>query len=148
MSALSPHGCRLCMVVDLLPSSSWSPVWAPLFWWFLTRDCSFCTTQSVITPCYESQHSGVVCQLKMLCHGKWSISFVNVMLLCFSFIKENDQSCQSQTMKILLVYSQDDPVDPVDVALVIDGAEVLTKCENKTKACLLLMGLICALNLQ
>ncbi|KAL2093349.1 hypothetical protein ACEWY4_010661 [Coilia grayii] len=71
-------------------------------------------------------------------------SFVNVML-CFSLIKENDQSSQSQAMKILLVYSQD---DPVDVALAIDGAEVLSKCRNKTNACILLMGLIYALNLE
>ncbi|KAG5271941.1 hypothetical protein AALO_G00185920 [Alosa alosa] len=62
--------------------------------------------------------------------------------------QENDRSSQSQTMKVLLVYSQDDPVDPVDVALVIDGTEVLTKLENKTKACILLMGLIYALNLE
>lgn len=68
--------------------------------------------------------------------------------MCFFLFKDNDRSCQSQTMKILLVYSQDDPVDPVDVALVIDGSEVLTKCGNKTKACILLMGLIYALNLQ
>lgn len=44
--------------------------------------------------------------------------------MCFSLIKEKDRSSQSQTMKILLVYSQDDPVDPVDVALAVDGAEV------------------------
>ncbi|XP_060777576.1 uncharacterized protein LOC132886660 isoform X1 [Neoarius graeffei] len=62
--------------------------------------------------------------------------------------QENDRSSQSQTVKILLVYTQDDPVDPVDVVLAIDGAEVLTKCGSKTKACILLMGLIYALNLE
>ncbi|KAK3570498.1 hypothetical protein QTP86_020071, partial [Hemibagrus guttatus] len=37
--------------------------------------------------------------------------------------------------------------EPVDVTIVIEGIQVISGCGNKTKACMLLMGLIYALNL-
>ncbi|KAG9269204.1 hypothetical protein AMEX_G16207 [Astyanax mexicanus] len=65
------------------------------------------------------------------------------------------QDCQNghedytdQTMKVLVTHSAIAEDDPVDVSIVIEGIQVLKGCGNKTKACMLLMGLIYALNLQ
>lgn len=37
---------------------------------------------------------------------------------------------------------------PADVSIVIEGNQVLTGCGNQANACMLLMGLIYALNLE
>ncbi|XP_062331178.1 uncharacterized protein LOC134031520 [Osmerus eperlanus] len=50
-------------------------------------------------------------------------------------------------LKVLVVHAATDE-DPVDVSIIIEGNEVLTKCDNTAKACTLLMGLLYALNLE
>lgn len=62
--------------------------------------------------------------------------------------QEEDRYLNPQTLKILLVHSPVDQVDPVDIAISVDGTEVLTDIENKWKACVLLMGVIYALDLK
>ncbi|KAL7851995.1 hypothetical protein SRHO_G00084140 [Serrasalmus rhombeus] len=65
------------------------------------------------------------------------------------------QDCQSehedhtdQTMKVIVIHDAMSEDDPADVFVVIEGIQVLKGCGNKTKACVLLMGLIYALNLE
>ncbi|XP_059202021.1 uncharacterized protein LOC131981650 [Centropristis striata] len=53
-----------------------------------------------------------------------------------------------QTMKVLVIHNPIAEVDPADVSIVIEGDKVLNGCGNRTKACMLLMGLIYALNLE
>ncbi|XP_067105521.1 uncharacterized protein [Osmerus mordax] len=50
-------------------------------------------------------------------------------------------------LKVLVLHAATDE-DPVDVSIIIEGNEVLTKCDNTAKACTLLMGLLYALNLE
>lgn len=50
-------------------------------------------------------------------------------------------------MKILVIHNPTAEEDPADISIVIEGNEVL-RCENRSKACMLLMGVIYALNLQ
>ncbi|KAI5608180.1 hypothetical protein C0J50_12301, partial [Silurus asotus] len=62
---------------------------------------------------------------------------------------ENDEEGQAeQTMRVLLIHNPMADDDPVDVSIVIEGIQVISRCEYKTKACMLLMGLIYALNLE
>lgn len=51
-------------------------------------------------------------------------------------------------MKVLLIYNPTAEEGPSDVWVVIEGNKVLTGCGNKTTACILLMGLMYALNLE
>jgi len=53
-----------------------------------------------------------------------------------------------QTMKVLVIHNPTAEEDPADVSIVIEGNQVLNACGNRTKACMLLMGLIYALNLE
>lgn len=53
-----------------------------------------------------------------------------------------------QTMKVIVIHNVMAEEDPAEVSLVIEGNQVLTGCGNRTKACMLLMGLIYALNLE
>ncbi|XP_061565367.1 uncharacterized protein LOC133419892 [Cololabis saira] len=65
------------------------------------------------------------------------------------------QDCQDecedhtdQTMKVIVIHNVMAEEDPAEVSIVIEGIQVLTGCGNRTKACMLLMGLIYALNLE
>ncbi|KAL6463315.1 hypothetical protein MHYP_G00277060 [Metynnis hypsauchen] len=49
-------------------------------------------------------------------------------------------------LKILVIHGADGE-DPVDVSILLDGAEILPGCCNTAKACVLLLGPIYALNL-
>ncbi|KAF1388884.1 hypothetical protein PFLUV_G00067490 [Perca fluviatilis] len=53
-----------------------------------------------------------------------------------------------QTMKVLVVHNPAAEEDPADVLIVIEGNKVLNRCGYRTKACVLLMGLIYVLNLE
>ncbi|MEQ2314010.1 hypothetical protein AMECASPLE_007698 [Ameca splendens] len=53
-----------------------------------------------------------------------------------------------QTIKVLVIHNPIAEEDPTDVSVVIEGNRVLNGCGNQTKACMLLMGLIYALNLE
>ncbi|MEQ2234983.1 hypothetical protein ILYODFUR_036989 [Ilyodon furcidens] len=65
------------------------------------------------------------------------------------------QDCQGehedhtdQTMKVLVIHNPLAEKDPAEVSVVIEGNRVLNGCGNRTKACMLLMGLIYSLNLE
>lgn len=51
-------------------------------------------------------------------------------------------------MKLVVIHNPTVEEDPADVCVVIEGTKVLNNCGNRTTACILLMGLIYALNLQ
>lgn len=53
-----------------------------------------------------------------------------------------------QTMKVIVIHNVMAEEDPAEVSIVIEANQVLTGCGNRTKACMLLMGLIYALNLE
>ncbi|KAG7454001.1 hypothetical protein MATL_G00264080 [Megalops atlanticus] len=53
-----------------------------------------------------------------------------------------------QTMKVIVIHNLTAEEDPAEVSVVIDGNQVLSGCGNRAKACMLLMGLIYALNLE
>ena len=52
-----------------------------------------------------------------------------------------------QTMKVLVIHNPAGEENPAEVSIVIEGNQVHT-CGYRTKACVLLMGLIYALNLE
>lgn len=54
----------------------------------------------------------------------------------------------SHSVKVLMIHNSTAEQDQVDVSIVIEGIQVLTGSVNRTKACILLMGLIYALNLE
>lgn len=51
-------------------------------------------------------------------------------------------------MKVIVMHSVMAEEDPSDVCIVIEGNTVMEGCGSRTKACILLMGLIYALNLE
>nr|XP_020469067.1 uncharacterized protein LOC109967668 [Monopterus albus] len=53
-----------------------------------------------------------------------------------------------QAMKVLVVHNPMADHNPAEVRIVIEGNQVLSRCGNRTRACMLLMGLIYALNLE
>lgn len=53
-----------------------------------------------------------------------------------------------QTMKVMVIHDVMAEKDPAELCVVIEGEKVLSGCGNRTKACLLLMGLIYVLNLE
>ncbi|XP_073330048.1 uncharacterized protein [Pagrus major] len=65
--------------------------------------------------------------------------------------KECQDSCEDhsdQTMKVIVIHDVMAEKNPAEVSVVIEGDQVLTGCGSRTKACILLMGLIYALNLE
>ncbi|KAL7873359.1 hypothetical protein AOLI_G00124300 [Acnodon oligacanthus] len=58
----------------------------------------------------------------------------------------NRSDVTENILKILVIHGADGE-DPVDVSILLDGAEILPGCCNTAKACALLRGLIYALNL-
>ncbi|KAI5109064.1 hypothetical protein C0J45_0461, partial [Silurus meridionalis] len=71
-----------------------------------------------------------------------------VVYFC-QLIMKNDQEGQTeQTMKVLLIHNPMAEDDPVDISIVIEGIQVISGCGYKTKACMLLIGLIYGLNLE
>lgn len=69
---------------------------------------------------------------------------------CFLLFNMEDEreGHTDQTMKVLVIHNPTAEEDPADVSIVIEGNKVLNACGNRTKACVLLMGLIYALNLE
>ncbi len=51
-------------------------------------------------------------------------------------------------MKLVVIHNPTVEEDPADVRVVIEGINVLNGCGTRTTACILLMGLIYALNLE
>ena len=51
-------------------------------------------------------------------------------------------------MKVLVMHDPTAEEDPAQVSIVIEGNQVLRRCGNRTEACMLLMGLIYALNFE
>ncbi|KAL6480071.1 hypothetical protein MHYP_G00111040 [Metynnis hypsauchen] len=60
---------------------------------------------------------------------------------------KNRSDVTEHILKILVIHGANGG-DPVDVSILLDGAEILPGCCNTAKACALLMGLIYALNLE
>ncbi|XP_067267074.1 uncharacterized protein [Chanodichthys erythropterus] len=66
------------------------------------------------------------------------------------------QDCQEDELeghtneikKLVVIHNPAVEEDPADVCVVIEGIKVLNGCGNRTTACILLMGLIYALNLE
>ncbi|XP_036007239.1 uncharacterized protein LOC118567124 isoform X3 [Fundulus heteroclitus] len=61
------------------------------------------------------------------------------------------QGCEDytdKTMKVIVMHNIMAEEDPSDVSIVIEGNQVMEGCGSRTKACVLLMGLIYALNLD
>ncbi|XP_041841785.1 uncharacterized protein LOC121640158 isoform X3 [Melanotaenia boesemani] len=61
------------------------------------------------------------------------------------------QECEDHTdntMKVIVKHNITAEEDPSDVSIVIEGNTVMEGCGSRTKACVLLMGLIYALNLE
>ncbi|XP_052441460.1 uncharacterized protein LOC127981440 [Carassius gibelio] len=54
----------------------------------------------------------------------------------------------NEIMKLVVIHNPAVEEDPADVCVVIEGIKVLNGCGNRTTACILLMGLIYALNLE
>ncbi|KAL7846617.1 hypothetical protein SRHO_G00215970 [Serrasalmus rhombeus] len=67
-------------------------------------------------------------------------------LLFEDCLVNNRSDVTEHILKILVIHGADGE-DPVDVSILIDGAEILPGCCNTAKACALLMRLIYALNL-
>ncbi|KAG9275705.1 sterile alpha motif domain-containing protein 3-like isoform X2 [Astyanax mexicanus] len=61
-------------------------------------------------------------------------------------LEDNRSDVTEHLLKILVIHGAEGE-DPVDVSILLDGAEILPGCCNTAKACALLMGLIYALNL-
>ncbi|XP_057690566.1 uncharacterized protein LOC130914969 isoform X2 [Corythoichthys intestinalis] len=53
-----------------------------------------------------------------------------------------------KTIQVIVMHSNMAVEDPSDVSIVIEGNQVMEGCGSRTKACVLLMGLIYALNLE
>ena len=60
------------------------------------------------------------------------------------------EDCSNHTMKITVIHPNvaQENQDPVCVSVIIEGTEVLEDCRSVTNACLLLMGVIYAVNLS
>ncbi|XP_025760980.1 uncharacterized protein LOC112846003 [Oreochromis niloticus] len=61
------------------------------------------------------------------------------------------QECEDYTdnmMKVIVIHNIMAEEDPSDVFIVIEGNQVMSGCGSRTKACVQLMGLIYALNLE
>ncbi|CAI5692279.1 unnamed protein product [Oreochromis niloticus] len=61
------------------------------------------------------------------------------------------QECEDYTdnmMNVIVIHNIMAEEDPSDVFIVIEGNQVMEGCGSRTKACVLLMGLIYALNLE
>ena len=71
------------------------------------------------------------------------------MLNVFLFNMEDEREGHTdQTMKVLVFHNPTAVDDPVDMSVVMQGIQVLKRRGNKTKVCLLLIGLIYGLNLE
>ncbi|KAJ8007665.1 hypothetical protein DPEC_G00096520 [Dallia pectoralis] len=58
------------------------------------------------------------------------------------------EGSMDKTMKVLVIHNSAAEEDPAAVSIVIEGNQVLNTCGYPTKACVLLMGLIYAFNLE
>ncbi|KAJ8009510.1 hypothetical protein DPEC_G00089630 [Dallia pectoralis] len=58
------------------------------------------------------------------------------------------EGSMDHTMKVLVIHNSAAEEDPAAVSIVIEGNQVLNTCGYRTKACVMLMGLIYALNLE
>ncbi|ROI96436.1 uncharacterized protein [Chanodichthys erythropterus] len=61
------------------------------------------------------------------------------------------QECEDytdKTMKVIVKHNVMAEEDPSDLSIVIEGNQVMEGCGSRTKACILLMGLIYAINIE
>ncbi|CAI5689086.1 unnamed protein product [Oreochromis niloticus] len=60
------------------------------------------------------------------------------------------EDCSNHVMKIIVTHPNvaQENQDPVNVSVIIEGTEILEDCGSVTNACLLLMGVIYAVNLS
>ncbi|XP_076743239.1 uncharacterized protein LOC143419755 [Maylandia zebra] len=60
------------------------------------------------------------------------------------------EDCSNHMMKIIVIHPNvaQENQDPVNVSVIIEGTEILEDCGSVTNACLLLMGVIYAVNLS
>ncbi|CAI5674200.1 unnamed protein product [Oreochromis niloticus] len=78
------------------------------------------------------------------------------LLICYLGERQEDlfhdcQECEDYTdnmMKVIVIHNIMAEEDPSDVFIVIEGKQVMEGCGSRTKACVQLMGLIYALNLE
>lgn len=63
-------------------------------------------------------------------------------------MEDDREAHRDEAMKVLVIHDPMAEEDPADVAILIEGNQVLNRCGNRTMACVMLMGLIYALNLQ
>ncbi len=70
--------------------------------------------------------------------------------ICFYYFQQEDEleDHTNEIMKLVVIHNPTVEENPADVCVVIEGIKVLTGCGNRTTACILLMGLIYAFNLE
>lgn len=69
--------------------------------------------------------------------------------VCLFFQQEDKlEGHTNEIMKLVVIHNPAVEEDPAAVCVVIEGIKVLNGCGNRTTACILLMGLIYALNLE
>ncbi|MEQ2309436.1 hypothetical protein AMECASPLE_038655 [Ameca splendens] len=70
------------------------------------------------------------------------------LLFCFLNMDGEHEDHTDQTIKVLVIHNPLAEEDPAEVPVVIEGNRVLNGFGNRTKACMLLIGLIYSLNLE
>ncbi|MED6266620.1 hypothetical protein CHARACLAT_003921 [Characodon lateralis] len=70
------------------------------------------------------------------------------LLSCFLNMEGEHEDHTDQTMKVLVIHNPLAKEDPAEVSVVIEGNRLPNGCGNRTKTCMLLMGLIYGLNLE
>ncbi|MEQ2280784.1 hypothetical protein AMECASPLE_023522 [Ameca splendens] len=98
---------------------------------------TFMRKLDVYTPC-----------LLQLMRGKGGVAGSRMCPLLDTINQGEHEDHTDQTMKVLVVHNPLAEKDPAEVSVVIEGNRVLNGCGNRTKACVLLMGLIYGLNLE
>ncbi len=70
--------------------------------------------------------------------------------ICFYYFQQEDEleDHTNEIMKLVVIHNPTVEENPADVCVVIEGIKVLTGCGNRTTACILLIGLIYAFNLE
>lgn len=70
-----------------------------------------------------------------------------VLFFLVNRVQTDSRSDAARHILKLMVVRGADEEDPADVSVLLEGHEMVPGCGSTAKACTLLMGLICALNL-
>ncbi len=83
------------------------------------------------------------------CNGQHDNLLELTKCICFYYFQQEDEleDHTNEIMKLVVIHNPT-VENPADVCVVIEGIKVLTGCGNRTTACILLMGLIYAFNLE